>query len=203
MPQPPDNLAKPATPNTTNNLVVFISGNGSNLAAILQTALAPAVRAVFSDNPNAAGLAIAQQHQKNSHVFSKTNYNSKMAWEADMHQTLQQYQPCLIALAGFMSILSGQFIQQQQHNIVNIHPSLLPDFKGRDTHQRVLNSGAKQHGCTVHWLSPAVDAGTIIAQSSLTVHATDTASTLQKRVQQLEHRLYPSVLKKLLQQGKP
>ncbi len=188
-----------ATTGITNGLVVFISGTGSNLKALLKSPIAGNVQAVLSDNPNADGLKIAKAHNKTTYVFEPQQYTNKHEWERAMSHTLNRYNPKIIALAGFMRVLSEQFIIEQSHKIVNIHPSLLPQFAGLNTHQRAIDGNAKKHGCTIHWLTADVDGGPIIAQSSLDVLADDTADTLKQRVQALEYQLYAKTLQDLLQ----
>lgn len=181
-----------------NGLIIFISGNGSNLNAILQSPIAHFVQAVLSDNPNAPGLKIAQHYNKASHIINPDDCTTNKQWEDNIHDIINNYQPQLIALAGFMRILSHDFIAQQSAKIVNIHPSLLPLFPGLKTHQRAIDANVKKHGCTIHWVTTLVDDGPIIAQSSLDVLPNDTALSLKARVQKLEHCLYPKTLQTLL-----
>ena len=180
------------------NLVIFISGRGSNLQAILDSAVGRRVSAVFSDNAAADGLRIARQHGKRGHTFERRQYATAADWEADILATLEPYSPCLVALAGFMSVLSANFIEQRQGRIVNIHPSLLPHFRGLATHRQALAAGAEEHGCTVHWVEEEVDAGAVIAQRRVPVLPDDDEETLAARVLSAEHRLYPKILEQLV-----
>lgn len=202
----------------SGGLVVLISGRGSNLAAILDSPVAAQVSAVISDNPQAAGLQIARTHGKPAHVCAAVRddalvaepaaaYDGKPAaragaardaFEAALSAQINTYAPRLIALAGFMRVLSPEFIAAHGGRIVNIHPSLLPAFRGLHTHRRALAEGAREHGCTVHWVNGQVDDGAIIASDKLTVQPHEDEAALAARVLQLEHRLYPRVLGEIL-----
>ncbi len=182
-----------------NGLVVLISGRGSNLQAILESPLGEQVVAVISDNPDAAGLAIARTHNKPVAVCCA---NTPTEVEEQLLQTLAQYQPALIALAGFMRILSPRFLAACCAPLVNIHPSLLPAFRGLNTHRRVLAAGKREHGCSIHWVTAELDGGAVIACEKLTVSNDDDEESLANRVLAIEHRLYPRILVQLLNNKK-
>lgn len=178
------------------SLVVLISGRGSNLQAILESPVGGQVTAVFSDHVQAGGLDIARRFGKPVHVCPFTT--GRRDSEHALTRQIKPYRPDLIALAGFMRVLSADFIAAHGGRLVNIHPSLLPEFRGLHTHRRVLAAGTKEHGCTVHWVTAELDGGDIIAQSRLTVRPDDDEAGLAARVLTLEHRLYPQVLAQLL-----
>ncbi len=190
-------------------LVVFISGKGSNLTAISNAcanAFIPAqIVSVISNNPSAAGLLFADQQDINTFVLDHHDFATREAHEAKIISYLDKIKPDYLILAGYMRVLSASFIDQFKYKIINIHPSLLPNYKGLNTHQRVLNDFKKgiqnQHGCSIHWVTAGVDEGQIIAQAALTISANDTESSLAKRVHCLEHQLYPLVLRHLCLQN--
>ena len=179
-------------------LAVLISGRGSNLQAILRSPVGAQVTAVVSDNPQAAGLEYARAHNKPAFVVTPEDFDSAKDFSQKMIELLQAIDPQLIVLAGYMRILSAAVVCAFAGRIVNIHPSLLPAFPGRDTHARALAAGAVAHGCTVHWVTADVDGGEIIACRRVPVRAADDEPTLAARVLAEEHVLYPQVLAKLL-----
>jgi phosphoribosylglycinamide formyltransferase-1 len=180
---------------------VLISGNGSNLQAILDAAKRsdyPAeIALVISNKPDAYGLTRAEKAGIPTATIRHSDYPNRESFDRAMDTALRAANIELVVMAGFMRILSDWFVNGWQHKLINIHPSLLPAYKGINTHQRVLDAGEKKHGCTVHWVIPELDAGEIISQSSLDIHPDDTAETLQERVHALEHQLYPEALKKV------
>jgi phosphoribosylglycinamide formyltransferase 1 len=170
------------------SIVILISGHGSNLQAIIdaiRNGLAVEIRAVISNRADAFGLQRAQQAGIPTHVISE---------EAQLQSQIDAYAPRLIVLAGFMQRLSADFVQHYEGRIINIHPSLLPKYRGLHTHRRVLAAGETLHGVTVHFVTAELDAGPIISQASLTIEPTDTEASLEQRIHTLEHRLYPEVL---------
>lgn len=178
-------------------LVVLISGEGSNLQAIIdraQHAHEYDVRAVISSRADAHGLQRAQQAGIPTHVLTAAEYPDRAQFDAALSACLEQYHPALIVLAGFMRILSDAFVQCYRHRLINIHPSLLPRYPGLHTHRRALAAGDREHGCSVHFVTEALDGGPVIAQARIQVLAGDTEQRLRERVQQQEHRLYPEVL---------
>lgn len=179
-------------------IVVLISGNGSNLQAIIDAisygSLDASISAVISSQANAYGLQRAQQAGVMTHVLSGDNFNDRAEYDRALMEIIRLYQPELLVLAGFMRILSDDFVRHFRGQIINIHPSLLPKYTGMRTHQRALAAREKQHGCSIHFVTEELDGGPIIAQMSCDILATDTPDSLRLRVHALEHRLYPIVL---------
>ncbi len=186
-------------------VVVFISGGGSNMVALAQACREPnfpaEVACVISDKPTAGGLAKAQGLGIPTLVFERKNYASKGEHEAAILAALGELAPDIICLAGYMRLISGEFIAPYEGRIINIHPSLLPLFPGLHTHQRAIDSGMKITGCTVHFVTEGMDEGPIIGQAAVPVVAGDTADSLAARVLTVEHKLYPLALR-LLAEGK-
>ena len=186
-------------------VVVFISGGGSNMMALAQACREPdfpaEVACVISDKPTAGGLAKAQGLGIPTLVFERKNYASKGEHEAAILAALGELAPDIICLAGYMRLISGEFIAPYEGRIINIHPSLLPLFPGLHTHQRAIDSGMKITGCTVHFVTEGMDEGPIIGQAAVPVVAGDTADSLAARVLTVEHKLYPLALR-LLAEGK-
>ncbi|MDP9571508.1 UNVERIFIED_ORG: phosphoribosylglycinamide formyltransferase-1 [Agrobacterium larrymoorei] len=186
-------------------VVVFISGGGSNMVALAQACREPnfpaEVACVISDKPTAGGLAKAQGLGIPTLVFERKNYASKGEHEAAILAALGELAPDIICLAGYMRLISGEFIAPYEGRIINIHPSLLPLFPGLHTHQRAIDSGMKITGCTVHFVTEGMDEGPIIGQAAVPVTTGDTADSLAARVLTVEHKLYPLALR-LLAEGK-
>ena len=182
-----------------DGVVVLISGRGSNLKALLDNkATSDKVRAVISDNPAAPGLEIAREGDIPIVVVEPANYPDRAAFESALMAAIDRFSPRVVALAGFMRILSAAFVRRYHGCLVNIHPSLLPEFTGLNTHRRALEKGVKTHGCTVHFVSEEVDRGEIIGQEKEEVLPGDDEKTLAARVLAREHRLYPRVVADLL-----
>ncbi|ABX61795.1 phosphoribosylglycinamide formyltransferase [Brucella suis 63/252] len=183
-----------------NRVVIFISGDGSNMEALIRAAQAPGfpaeIVAVFSDKAEAGGLAKAEAAGIATQVFKRKDFASKEAHEDAILAALDVLKPDIICLAGYMRLLSGRFIAPYEGRILNIHPSLLPLFPGLHTHQRALDAGMKLAGCTVHLVTEGMDEGPILAQAAVPVLDGDTAETLAARVLKAEHRLYPLALQK-------
>jgi phosphoribosylglycinamide formyltransferase 1 len=178
---------------------VLISGRGSNMAALLAAAADPAFPAeivlVLSNRADAAGLEHARaQGIPTAAVESRPFGRDRDAFERAMEAELRGHGVELVALAGFMRVLTEGFVARWRNRLVNVHPSLLPAFKGLDTHARALAAGVKLHGCTVHLVRPGVDEGPILAQAAVPVLADDTEASLAARVLEQEHRLYPAAL---------
>lgn len=180
---------------------VLISGNGSNLQALLDATAAtdsPAeITLVLSNKADAFGLERAKKAGVPTVVISHKDYSTREAFDEAMDFALRTHNIELVCLAGFMRVLSSQFVERWTGRLINIHPSLLPLYRGLNTHARVLEAGDATHGCTVHWVIPALDEGEAIAQASLNVLPGETAEQLQQRVHALEHQLYPAALKKV------
>ena len=186
---------------TRLKLAILISGRGSNMEAILEAARDPAYPAqpvlVLSNRPDAKGLETATAAGiATAAIDHKTYGKDREAFERAMHEQLTEAGVEIIALAGFMRVLTPWFVNTWEGRMVNIHPSLLPKYKGLDTHQRALDAGDTEAGCTVHWVSPGVDDGEIIQQASLPILPGDTADSLAARLLPVEHRLYPEALTK-------
>jgi phosphoribosylglycinamide formyltransferase-1 len=177
---------------------VLISGRGSNMQALVRAAQDPAFPAeialVLSNRPDAEGLAFAKQHGVATAVIDHKIYAGRDAFEGSMQAMLDVHRIELICLAGFMRLLTPQFVTHWQNRIINVHPALLPAFKGLHTHERALQDGVKIHGCTVHFVVPAMDEGPIIAQAAVPVRDDDTPDSLSKRVLEQEHKIYPLAL---------
>jgi phosphoribosylglycinamide formyltransferase-1 len=177
------------------NIIVLLSGSGSNLQAIIDSKVAN-IQAVISNKANAYGLERAKKADIKTHIVEHQNI-SREEFDEKLKTTIELYQPDLIVLAGFMRILSAEFINAFKNKIINIHPSLLPKFKGLNTHQRAIDAGEKEHGATVHLVSSKLDSGKILAQAKVTIAPNDTAETLAKKVLQQEHIIYSKTIKTL------
>lgn len=180
-------------------VAVLVSGRGSNMAALIDAAAEasyPAeIVAVISNRPNAGALAIAERAGVATAVVDHKAYLSRAAFDAELDRTIRTFSPDLVCLAGFMRILTDGFIHGWAGRMINIHPALLPSFKGLDTHARALAAGVKLHGCTVHVVTPEMDSGPIIAQTAVPVLDGDDEDALGARVLAAEHRLYVRALK--------
>ncbi len=179
-------------------VAVLISGRGSNMAALVRAAQAPDYPAeivlVLSDKPDAAGLAFASDAGIEALPIDRKGFAGKADFEAAITAALTARQIELVCLAGFMRLLSADFVERWRDRLINIHPSLLPSFRGLDTHERALAAGVRIHGCTVHFVRAATDDGPIIIQAAVPVLDGDTAETLQHRVLAAEHDIYPRAL---------
>ncbi len=180
-------------------VVVLISGRGSNLQAILDAAcvreLPIEIRAVISNNPAAAGLELARRAGIPTEVLDHHAYPAREPYDQALRALIDRYEPGLVVLAGFMRILGKAFIAHYAGRLINIHPSLLPAFRGLDTHTRALQAGVARHGATVHFVTEEVDGGPIVIQASVPVQADDTAHSLAERVLREEHRIYPLAIR--------
>lgn len=170
-------------------VVVLISGRGSNLQAFLEAGLP--VSAVICNVPGAAGLALAAQRGVPARVVPHKDFASREAFDAALAKEIDRFSPRLVALAGFMRLLTPGFVQRYRDRMLNIHPSLLPAFAGLDTHARALAAGVKLHGCTVHFVTAELDHGPIVVQAAVPVFVRDDATSLAARVLAQEHRIYP------------
>ncbi len=187
------------------NIVILISGAGSNMATIIQAAqrehwrerLGARVAAVISNRVDARGLT--QELGVPTQVVDHKAFATREAFDAALQQTIDAYQPSLVVLAGFMRILTPGFVQHYEGRLINIHPSLLPAFTGLNTHQRALDAGCKVAGASVHRVTSELDHGEILAQAVVPVVAGDTADTLAARVLSQEHIIYAQVIARLLQ----
>jgi phosphoribosylglycinamide formyltransferase 1 len=186
---------------TPLNLAILISGRGSNMEALLKAAAAPDYPAkpvlVLSNRPDALGLETALAGGVPALAIDHKPYGKdREGFERAMDEALTEAGAEIIALAGFMRVLTPWFVNKWQGRMINIHPSLLPKYKGLDTHQRAIDAGDAEAGATVHWVSPGVDDGEIIQQASLPILPGDTADSLAARLLPVEHQLYPAALAK-------
>jgi phosphoribosylglycinamide formyltransferase-1 len=179
-------------------ITILISGRGSNMSAVIDAAadgrIEGAVTHVISNRPDAAGLAHAIERGIATTVVDHRAYPSRDAFDAALAEAIDRGEPDLVVLAGFMRILGADFVHRYEGRMLNIHPSLLPAYPGTDTHRRVLEGHGTRHGCTVHFVTPDVDGGPIVAQAEVRVLPTDDAGTLAARVLEQEHRLLPEVV---------
>jgi phosphoribosylglycinamide formyltransferase-1 len=180
-------------------LAILISGSGSNLQAIIDAIecgqLDAEIRTVVSNNPQAYGLQRATKHGLPTRVIDHRDYPEREQYDAMLQQYLQTLAPDYIVLAGYMRILSPAFIDAFEHRILNIHPSLLPAYKGLDTHQRALQNGETRHGVSIHLVTAELDDGPILLQASYPIQANDSVEDLQARGHRLEHQMYPQLLR--------
>jgi phosphoribosylglycinamide formyltransferase-1 len=185
---------------TRKRVAVLISGRGSNMASLIEAARDPAYPAeialVLSSRPDAVGLTRARAENIATAVVDHTAFGKdREAFERAVQAALEQHRIDIVCLAGFMRLLTPWLVRHWEGRMINIHPALLPDFKGLNTHERVLAAGVKEHGATVHFVVSEMDAGPIIAQGRVKVAAGDTPETLAARVLAEEHRIYPQALR--------
>ena len=181
-------------------VAVLISGRGSNMAALIEAAKTkdyPAeIALVVSNRPEAGGLLVARAAGIATETVDHTKFSGdRNRFEHELQSLLEKYRIEIICLAGFMRLLTADFLERWQWRILNIHPALLPDFKGLDTHKRVIDAGVKIHGATVHFVVPELDSGPVIAQGAINVRPGDSEEALAVRVLKVEHRIYPLALK--------
>jgi phosphoribosylglycinamide formyltransferase-1 len=177
-------------------IAILISGRGSNMAALMANQDSFDICLVASDRP-AVGLETAAAAGHETVLVDRNMYRSRQEHESEMANKLVCQKPDMIVLAGYMSVLSSTFIERFDGHIINIHPSLLPDYRGLNTHSRVLADNCREHGVSVHLVTAAVDEGPLIAQAKLAVRAYDTEQTLSNRVLKCEHQIYPAVISSL------
>lgn len=191
----------------TARIAILISGRGSNMAALIRACedehFPAEVALVVSDRPDAGGLNIAHRFNIPTQIVDSTGSKSKEAFESALDDKLKKAEIDLICLAGFMRLLSGQFTEEWRDLLVNIHPSLLPAFRGMNTHERALEVGVKLHGCTVHYVREEMDDGPIIGQAAVPVLPGDTPDTLAERVLAAEHLLYPACVRMVVEGRAP
>ncbi len=190
------------------NIVILISGSGSNMAAIVRAAESgrwaarfdARVAAVISNNADAHGLLIAREHGFHTSVVSHKDFSSREDFDAALARAIDAHSPTLVVLAGFMRILTPGFVAHYQRRLLNIHPSLLPAFPGLHTHRRAIEAGCRVAGVTVHEVTVELDHGPILAQAVVPVLPDDTPETLAARVLAQEHRVYPRAIASWLEQ---
>ncbi|KGM06172.1 Phosphoribosylglycinamide formyltransferase [Methylophaga thiooxydans] len=185
-------------------LVILISGRGSNMRSIIAAAeqgeLNIDIAAVLSNRPDAAGLQFAHKAGISTAVIDHKLFESRESFDKAMAAEIDRYQPDFVILAGFMRILTAEFVDHFAGRLINIHPSLLPKFKGLHTHQRAIEAGETEHGASVHFVTAELDDGPVILQAKVPVLTDDDADTLAARVLEQEHLLYPAAIKKLVTQ---
>lgn len=187
---------KPESVNVAiKTIVILISGHGSNMRALLEADLPCRVAAVISNRAEAPGLDIAQQYGITTQVVAHRSHPDRESFDTELANCIDSYRPDLVVLAGFMRILTPQFVARYQNKLINIHPSLLPAYSGLHTHARALKDGVKIHGCTVHFVTSDVDHGPIIIQAAVPVLMDDTPATLAARVLHQEHRIFPQAIR--------
>jgi phosphoribosylglycinamide formyltransferase-1 len=183
----------------TLNVVVLISGGGSNLQAFIDQMVAGElpvnIDLVVSNNEHAYGLERAHRAGIETAVIRQQDFATRGEFDQALVARIDQAQPELVILAGFMRILTTEFVNHYARRLINIHPSLLPDYPGVNTHARVLEAGDEWHGVSIHFVVPEVDAGPVILQGKLRVRDDDTPASLQQRIHQIEHKLYPLAVK--------
>ena len=174
------------------NIVILISGRGSNMQAIVNAQIPNArIAAVLSNKHDAAGLAWAAERGITTGALNHKDFADREAFDREMMKLIDRYQPDLVVLAGFMRILTPEFCTHYSGRLINIHPSLLPAFTGLHTHERALEAGCRIAGCTIHFVTPELDCGPIIAQGVVPVHDNDSADNIAARVLAVEHQLFP------------
>ncbi|MDO9244182.1 MAG: phosphoribosylglycinamide formyltransferase [Rhodocyclaceae bacterium] len=179
--------------------VILISGRGSNMQALIDARLPGVCSAVISNRPAAAGLAWAAARGVPTCVVDHQAFDSRDDFDAALAAEIERRGADLVLLAGFMRVLTEAFVQRFEGRLVNIHPSLLPAFPGLHTHEAALQTGVRVHGCTVHFVTPALDCGPIIVQAAVPVLASDTTDTLATRVLTQEHQVYPQAARGILE----
>ena len=178
------------------SIVILISGRGSNMEAIVRAAIPGArIAAVISNRPQAAGLAFAAQHGIATQVVDHTAFADRSAFDAALAEAIDAHAPDLVVLAGFMRVLTDNFVRCYEGRMINIHPSLLPAFTGLHTHRRALEAGVKVHGATVHYVTAELDCGPVIVQAAVPVLPDDDEEELAARVLTEEHRIFPQAVR--------
>jgi phosphoribosylglycinamide formyltransferase-1 len=179
-------------------LAVLISGSGSNLQAIIDAieagTLDARIACVICNNPDAYGLQRATRHGLPIQIIDHRSYPDRAQYDAELHRQLESIAPDYIVLAGYMRILSAEFVRAFEHRILNIHPALLPAYKGLDTHQRALANAETEHGVSIHLVTTELDDGPVLLQASYPIEDGDTVADLQRKGHRLEHQMYPTVL---------
>ncbi len=183
---------------TGMSIVVLVSGNGSNLQSIIDSIDAgqinTSISAVISNNPDAFGLTRARNHAIESRVIDHRLYDSRESFDQALQHCIQQFEPDYIVLAGFMRILGSALIQANKNKILNIHPSLLPTYKGLNTYQRAMDNRESEHGVSIHIVTDELDDGPVLMRGRYAIERGDTVTDLQHKGHRLEHRMYPKIL---------
>ncbi|MBI4988196.1 MAG: phosphoribosylglycinamide formyltransferase [Rhodocyclales bacterium] len=177
------------------NIVILISGRGSNMEAMLEAKLPCRISAVISNKADAKGLETARAHGISTAVVAHAEHASRELFDAALAAEIDRHAPDLVVLAGFMRILGDAFVRRYHGRLMNIHPSLLPAFPGLHTHRRALEAGCRIHGCTVHFVTPALDNGPVVIQAAVPVYPDDSEESLAARVLAQEHVAYPQAVR--------
>lgn len=181
------------------NIVILVSGRGSNMEALIAARdagqLPVNIAAVISNRPDAAGLATAERAGIPTRALDHKAFAGREAFDAALAACIDEFQPDLVVLAGFMRILTADFVRHYEGRLLNIHPSLLPAFPGLHTHQRALDEGVRIHGCTVHFVTAELDHGPVVIQAAVPVLDSDDEATLAARVLKQEHQVYPQAVR--------
>ncbi len=188
----------PKTDTAPLRIVILISGNGSNLQAIIDTAhhdQCIKICAVISNRGDSYGLKRAAAAGIQTHTVEHFHFSDRCSFDLALQKVIDQHQPELLVLAGFMRILTSAFVHHYHGRMLNIHPSLLPDFPGLNTHQRALDAGKKEHGVSIHFVTPELDGGPVIMQATVAIERGDNAAQLAAKVRRQEHRLYPLAIR--------
>jgi len=182
----------------SKKIVVLVSGNGSNLQAVIDACedkkINGDVVAVISNKPDVYGLERAANHNISANVVNHKDYDSREAYDVQLQLEIDKHQPDLVVLAGFMRILTPQFVESYLGRMINIHPSLLPKYQGLNTHQRAIDAGDDVHGVSVHFVTAELDGGPVILQAKVPIFPEDSSDDLAARVHDQEHRIYPMVV---------
>jgi len=179
-------------------IIVLISGNGTNLQAIIDAidkGLPAQIRAVISNRDDAYGLERARLANIPTEVLPYKGFKDRVDYDLALEKLIDKYQPKLVVMAGFMRIIGPELVKHLRGRLINIHPSLLPKYRGLDTHQRVLAAGDKEHGVSIHFVTDDLDGGPIIAQAKIEIAPDDTPETLEAKIHKQEHILYPEVIR--------
>ncbi|WP_038177207.1 MULTISPECIES: phosphoribosylglycinamide formyltransferase [Vibrio] len=186
------------------SIVVLVSGNGTNLQAIIDACNSNItngrVTAVFSNKANVYALERAEKAGAGAHFLDSKAFDTRDAFDHELMKQIDEYHPDVIVLAGYMRILSGEFVRHYMGRMINIHPSLLPKYPGLNTYQRAIHAGDEEHGTSVHFVTEQLDGGPVILQAKVPIFDEDTVETLTERVQNQEHRIYPMVVKWLVEE---
>lgn len=185
------------TPGRRLRLAILISGRGSNMAAIARACegeINAEIAVVIADRDGAGGLELARSMGLATEIVRATAFADRAGFDTQLAARIDAYEPDVIALAGFMRILGDAFVRRYRGRLLNIHPSLLPKYKGLHTHRRVIEAGDAHHGCSVHYVTEELDGGPVVAQARVRVRAGESETALSARVQAAEHRIYPRVI---------
>ena len=179
---------------TPYRIVVLLSGSGTTLQSIIDSEVPAEISAVISNRPDVMGLDRAVEAGIATHLLDHTEYESRENFDIELQEKIDQYQPDLVVLAGFMRILSENFVNHYRGRIINIHPSLLPKYKGMHTHQRAMDADETHHGSSVHFVNTELDGGPVLLQARLPILPSDTVESLELRIKTKEHIIFPTAI---------